>query len=262
MLARSVAFFDPSSARQTATRRAPLPWTQEETAMTMLSTFLTWLIATAIAFAAAQEPPAKPQRFDYLVRADFFAAIAGDDARLQKVIDVCERTLAENPRHPEATVWHGAAVIARAAQAFQKGDAATGQQLFARGVKEMTDGVALAPDNPGVLIPRGAVLFEATRGLPPEAARPLVQSAVANYERALEVQTPIFATLGDHAKGELLFGLAEGYSRLGDTEKARRYFERLIADAPTSGQIAKARVWIETGAIPKTSGAQCVGCHK
>jgi TolA-binding protein len=85
---------------------------------------------------------------------------------------------------------------------------------------------------------------------------------VANYEHALEIQTATFASLGDHAKGELLFGLAEGSSRLGDTEKTRRYFERLIADAPTSGQAPKARAWIDTGSIPKSNGAQCVGCHK
>jgi tetratricopeptide (TPR) repeat protein len=230
--------------------------------MALISTVLTWLVAAAVAFATAQDPPARPQRFDYLVRADFFAAIAGDQARLQKVVDVCERTLADNPRHPEATVWHGAAAIARASQAFRKGDAALGRRLFEQGVKEMTDGVALAPDNPGALIPRGAVLFEATRGLPPEAARPLLQSAVANYERALEVQGSTFPMLGDHAKGELLFGLAEGYSRLGDTDKARTYFERLIADAPTSGQTPKARAWLDTGTIPKSTGVSCVGCHK
>jgi len=228
----------------------------------MISTFLTWLITAAFAFASAQNAPQKPERFDYLVRADFFAAAAGDEARLQRVVEVCESALAQNPHHPEAMVWHGATEILRAAQAFQKGDTAAGRQLFDRGVKEMAEAVALAPDNPGVLIHRGAVLFEATRGLPPEAARPLLQSAVANYEHALEIQTATFASLGDHAKGELLFGLAEGSSRLGDTEKTRRYFERLIADAPTSGQAPKARAWIDTGSIPKSNGAQCVGCHK
>jgi tetratricopeptide (TPR) repeat protein len=235
----------------------------EETAMTFISTLVAWLISAAMAVSAAQEPAAKPQRFDYLVRADFFAGAAGDQARLQKVIDLCERALADNPQHPEAMVWHGAASIVRAAQAFQNGDAAAGRPLFDRGVKEMTDAVALAPDNPGVLIPRGAVLFEATRSMPPEIARPLVQSAVANYERALEIQAPTFAALGDHAKGELLFGLADGWARVGDAQKARQYFERLIADAPSSGQAPRAKEWIATGVVPKAGGAaNCVGCHK
>ena len=59
-----------------------------------------------------------------------------------------------------------------------------------------------------------------------------------------------------------LFGLAEGWSRAGDADKARRYFDRLIAEAPASGQTAKAREWMATGIVPKASGATCVGCHK
>jgi tetratricopeptide (TPR) repeat protein len=230
--------------------------------MTLITIVLTWLISAAVALTGAQNATPQPQRFDYLVRADFFAGAAGDEARLQKVVELCDAALAQNPQHPEALVWHGATLIVRAAQAFQHGDRAAGSALFDRGVKEMTDAVALAPTNPGVLIPRGAVLFEATRSMPPEMARPLVQSALANYERALAVQGPMFGTLGDHAKGELLFGLAEGWARVGDKEKARQYFERLIADAPTSGQAPKAREWIATGVVPKANGASCVGCHK
>jgi tetratricopeptide (TPR) repeat protein len=231
--------------------------------MTMISALLTWAIAAAVAFAAAQEAPAKPQRFDYLVRGDFFAGMAGDEARLSRAMETCERAIEHNPNHAEAHVWHGAGQLVRARQAFQKGDMAAGGPLFDRGLQEMTDAVALAPDNPGVLIPRGAVLLEATRTMPAAMATPLLRSAVQNYEHALEVQAPVFAAFGDHAKGELLFGLAEGWSRLGDADKARQYFARLLAEAPTSGQAPKARAWMDTGAIPRSAnGAQCVGCHK
>jgi tetratricopeptide (TPR) repeat protein len=97
--------------------------------------------------------------------------------------------------------------------------------------------------------------------MPEPVARPLDASAVANYERVLEVQKN-FQSLGDHPKGELLFGLAEGYSRLGDPAAARRYFERLIADAPQSGQAPRARTWLDTGKLPAAGGLGCVGCHK
>jgi tetratricopeptide (TPR) repeat protein len=190
------------------------------------------------------------------------AGVAGDEARLNKAIELCERALEQNPAHAEALVWHGASLLVRASRAFQNGDMATGGPLVARGLKEMTDAVTMAPDNPGVLIPRAAVLLEATKGMPPDMARPMLESAVQNYERVLEIQAPTFNTRGDHAKGELLFGLAEGWSRLGDTDKARKYFERLIADAPTSGQTPKAREWMATGVVPKSNGASCVGCHK
>ena len=70
---------------------------------------------------AAGQNPSPVQRFDYLVRADFFAGVAGDETRLGKAIDRCERILEVNPKHPEALVWHGAALMVRAGQAFQKG---------------------------------------------------------------------------------------------------------------------------------------------
>ncbi len=159
-------------------------------------------------------------------------------------------------------VWHGAILFAEAGRSFQKGDVAAGGELLQRGIKEMSDAVVLAPANPGVLIPRAAVLIEGTKGMPPEMARPLLESAVANYERALEVQAPQWAALGDHGKGELLFGLAEASARLGRQDKARGYFERLIAEAPGSGQTPRAKEWMATGTIPKGNGAGCVGCHK
>jgi tetratricopeptide (TPR) repeat protein len=230
--------------------------------MTLINALVGWMLSVAVASMQIAAAQAAPQRFDYLVRADFFAGIGGDTARLDKAIALCERTLADNPKHAEAMVWHGAGVLVRAGQAFQKGDMATGGPLFERGLKEMNDAIALAPDNPGVLIPRAATLFEATRGMRPEMARPLLESAIDNYEHVLEIQKPYFSTLGDHAKGELLFGLAEGSARLGRQEKAHAYFERLISEAPTSGQTAKAKEWLATGIIPKPNGASCVGCHK
>jgi hypothetical protein len=89
-----------------------------------------------------------------------------------------------------------------------------------------------------------------------------VDAAIGDYGRVLALQAPYFRALGDHPRGELLFGLAEGYSRLGQGEKARMYIERLITDAPASGQAPNARVWPESGALPKSQGLGCVGCHR
>lgn len=98
--------------------------------------------------------------------------------------------------------------------------------------------------------------------MPPPLAKPLLASAVAGYERVLMLQGTQFGALGDHPKGELLFGLAEGYARLGNQLKAREYFERLVGDAPGSGQAPRARQWLDTGRLPPLNGMTCVGCHK
>lgn len=224
-----------------------------------------WLSICAVLTAALfyfLPVPAQAQRFDLIVRNDFFAGFGGDVARLQKGMDACERVLAENPKHAEALVWHGSGLTFKAGIAFQTGDMKTGGELWARGMKEMDDAVEIAPNNVGVLIPRGALLLQATQNMPPQMARPLILKALGDYEKVLSIQEPIFATLGDHPKGELLFGLAEGYSRLDQPEKARLYFDRLMKDAPGSGQAPKATQWLTDGTLPKGAGLTCVGCHK
>jgi tetratricopeptide (TPR) repeat protein len=228
-------------------------------------TVITWIISlvlTAVIGAAAQVAP--PTRFDMVVRSDFFAGFGGDQARLARGMEACERELAVNPRHAEALVWHGSGLAFRGGMAFQGGDAQTGMELWSRGLTEMDQAVALEPDNVAVRIPRGAMLLQATRNMPPAMAKPLIEKALADYEATLSLQTAsgVFATLGSHPKGELLFGLADGYARVGDPDKARAYFERLISDAPDSGQTPKAREWMASGTLPTARGLTCVGCHK
>lgn len=207
-------------------------------------------------------PPRTAARFDYLVRGDFFAGMAGDTVRFKKAMDTCERALAENPKNAEAMVWHGAGVFFTAGQAFQMGDMTKGMELYGLGLKEMAAAVTLEPENVGVLIPRAATLLQAAANMPPDPARPLLETAVGDYEKVLALQKPYFATLSDHARGELLFGLAEGCARLGQSDRARAYFERLLADAPTSGEAPRAREWMATGTLQKTGGLGCTGCHK
>lgn len=225
-----------------------------------MTSILTFILALFVATPPVQRPVT--ERFDVLVRADFFAGFTGDSARLQKGMEACERMLADNPTHPEALVWHGSGLAFQAGVAFQKGDLQTGGELWGRGMKEMDAAVELAPESVGVLIPHGAMLLQATRNMPPEMGRPLLERGVGDYEKVLALQSAYFHTLGDHPKGELLFGLAEGHSRLGNIDKSRLYFERLIKDAPSSGQTPKAKEFLATGVLPKGQGLGCVGCHK
>ncbi len=225
-----------------------------------------WLINLLLALAIALAPdqaPAAADTWDYtVVRADMFAGLAGDTARFAKAMEACERTLARDAKHSEALVWHGSGLFFQAGQAFQRGDMANGGPLWERGLAEMDEAVSLAPDSLAVVIPRGAVLLQAARSVPPAMAEPLLQTGVRDFEHVLDLQKSYFHTLGDHPKGELLFGLADGYARLGDKVKARAYFERLIAEAPASGQAPRGRAWIETGAVPPAPGLGCFGCHK
>jgi hypothetical protein len=123
----------------------------------------------------------------------------------------------------------------------------------------MNQAVALAPDSVGVRIPRGAILLEATRQMSPSQAEPLLRLAVGDYEHVLELQAKIFPSLGGHARGELLFGLADGHARLGDGQKAREYFRRMTEEATPSPRREYAAAWLAGAAPPRVPA--CGPCH-
>jgi tetratricopeptide (TPR) repeat protein len=231
-----------------------------------------WTLTVAAAFYVSTLALAAPQqatpgmakppsaRFDMEVRADFFAGFSGDQERFKRAMARCEEVLAAEPNHAEAMVWHGSGVLWMAGAAFQKGDFQQGIDLWAKGLEEMNRAVTRAPDDVAVRIPRGATLFESSRHVADTNQREaLLRVAVSDYEHVLSLQKTYFAKLSDHAKGELLFGLADGWARLGDKEKAAQYFKQLTSDAARSGRVTYAKAWL-AGDPPKDPG-RCVGCH-
>jgi tetratricopeptide (TPR) repeat protein len=218
--------------------------------------------AATLATAATQDKQAREQeRFDYLVRADFFAGAGGDQASLDRAMKLCEDTLAKNPKHGEAMVWHGSGLMVLSGQAYRKGDFQKGMELWNRGLKEMEEAARLEPDNVGVLIPRGATLLAASQfARPAEQATAMLEKGLNDYERVLSLQSSYFDRLSGHGRGELLFGLAEGWQRLGNKEKARGYFERVVKEAQGSGRQKQAAAFLETGTLPANSQS-CTGCH-
>lgn len=200
-------------------------------------------------------------RFDLRVRNDFFAGFAGDAAALERGMKVCEDLLAGDPKNAEALVWHGAGVLYEAGQAFRDNDQQKGGELWQRGLKEMDNAAELAPDDLGVRIPRGAVLLTASRYLPnAEMARPLVEKGVADFEKAYDLQAPRLADLGTHPRGELLIGLADGYSRLGNQERAYVWFERIQKEMKGTPYEKSATQWFASKSLAPAQ-AGCLGCH-
>jgi tetratricopeptide (TPR) repeat protein len=200
-------------------------------------------------------------RFDFKVRNYFFAGLAGDEASLQKGMTICEGILAANPKEPEALVWHGTGLVAESREAFQKGDQQNGATLWQRGLDEMDQAEALAPEDLGVRIVRGAVLLIASQYLPdPEIARPLIVKGLSDYEKAYSVQGPDLKHLGMHKSGELMIGIADAYARLGQPDKAQQWFERIQTDLPGTPYAASAATWLETKTLaPQKAG--CLTCH-
>ena len=215
------------------------------------------LLAIALVFS----PAIHAAHFDDKVRADFFAGFAGDKDAMERAMQVSGKAIADDPKDSaEAMAWHGGGLMVLSGQKFQQGDFAAGGELWARAVAEMDKAGTLEPDNPGVLIPRAAVWFAASRQVPPERGRPLVEKAVADYEHVYEMQKTYFDTLDVHMRSELLFGLADGYKRNGNQDKAKFYFERLAAIGSASGHFDQAKQFLN-GENYAIVGIGCVGCH-
>jgi tetratricopeptide (TPR) repeat protein len=209
-------------------------------------------VVAAIALAA--------DRFDYVVRNDFFLGFAGNEEALDRAMNLTETTLAENPKHAEALVWHGAGLLFRSGKLFQKQDFPNAMPMYQRALKELDTAVELAPDNIGVRIPRGAALMVAARSTPdPTRARPLFERAASDFQHAYDLQSSRFDKLGDHSKSELLMGLADTYYRLGDETRASLYFEKLLAMGKASPHEPEAKEWLATKKL--SNPVRCMGCH-
>jgi tetratricopeptide (TPR) repeat protein len=203
---------------------------------------------------------ASQDRFDMQVRNYFFAGLAGDAASLQKGMKFCEDILANDPKQPEALVWHGMGLVGQSREAFKKGDQQNGASLWQRGLDEMDQATAIAPNALGVRIVRGAVLLIASQYVSSEAAHPLIEKGLSDYEKAYSVQGPDLSHLGTHKSGELMIGIADAYARLGQPDKAQQWFERIQKDLPNTPYATSAAVWLETKALtPRQAG--CLGCH-
>jgi hypothetical protein len=199
-------------------------------------------------------------RFDFKVRNYFFAGLAGDAASLQKGMKICEDILANDPKQPEALVWHGTGLVTQSRQAFEKGDQHNGEALWQRGLDEMDQAEAMAPNDLGVRIVRGAVLLVASQYLPGELAHPLIEKGLSDYEKAYSVQGPDLGHLGTHKSGELMIGMADAYARLGQPEKAQQWFERIQKDLTGTPYAKSATTWLETKTLtPRQAG--CLSCH-
>jgi hypothetical protein len=89
----------------------------------------------------------------------------------------------------------------------------------------------------------------------------LLEKGVGDYEKVLELQKAYFDKLSNHSRGELLYGLAEGSVRLGNTDKARAYFLRIVNECKGSIREKQANAWLEKGVLPATDAMSCSGCH-
>jgi tetratricopeptide (TPR) repeat protein len=209
----------------------------------------------------AQEP-LTPSPFLYAVRSDFFLGLGrGDMVRLERGMKFCETTLAAEPNHAEALVWHGAGLAYLAGVAMNAKDMIKARDLVEQAIKEMDRAVALAPNYMFVVVPRASALSAVANRWPDRArAQTMLQEAAAGFEMAYAVERPVFDRLSVHRRGEMLAGLAETYWRLGDKDKSREYLQLITRELPDTPYQSRAQAWLEEGS--SAGRLSCLTCHK
>ncbi|MBL8212952.1 MAG: hypothetical protein JNK87_19710 [Bryobacterales bacterium] len=216
-------------------------------------------LAFALGFGTALVEAA--ERFDHKVRNDFFAGFAGDREALLRGMKAAGEAIEADPNHAEALVWHGSGLYFQAGMAFQQGDSAKGMQLYGQAMAQMDKAVQLAPDSIGVRIPRGAGLLAGTAFQPmDDRVRSEVKRAVDDYQHTFDMQKDRLDKLSEHSLGQLLLGLGDAYSRLGDKENAKVYFAMLEAKLPGTEYDKRAKAWKANGKLT-TAEQRCFGCH-
>jgi hypothetical protein len=200
------------------------------------------------------------------IRADMMAILKGDTESFERGMQGLEALMAKNPADAELKVLHGTGIFARSGKAFEKGDIQTAITLWRSSLDEMSQAVEMAPENVFVRARRGVILISASRSITmPEAMqKPLTQTAVDDFEKVLAIREKdqTLAGRSPHQRGELLTGLADGWNRLGNPEKARTYFERVTRELKGTVYEQKARAWLEGKPEAKTADYfACSGCH-
>lgn len=220
------------------------------------------LAALAATFLVTAAVPAQQTgRFDERVRDFFFSGFAGDPASLRRGMAIVEDVLRADPNHAQALVWQASGWLFRSGQAFGQGDSGKGMALFDKSVGQFSRAVSLAPDDVGVLIPRASSFLQTAGFVAHAPTRSmLLETALGDFLKVLELQKPYFRLLSTHSRGELLGAIADALWQLEERDRAQVFLRRTIAELPGSSYALMAQRQLDR---PDTAvRLTCLGCHK
>ena len=217
------------------------------------------LAATLLSVPAI--PAQQVDRFDERIRDLFFSGFASNLDALQEGMAIVEDALETDPDHPQALVWQAAGWLYQSGQEFQQGDSGSGMILFGKSLAQFSRAVSLAPNDVGVLIPRASSFLETARFVTHVPTRGmLLETALSDYLKVLELQKPYFGFLSRHSRGELLGGISDALWQMERHDPARVYLQRMISELPGSAYALMARRQLDR---PDTAvRLTCLGCHK
>lgn len=229
----------------------------------MKRVLLAALFASALIFPAAKaeaqfvwprpeytQPEAGVYELDPFIdqyRRRFFAVFRGDFATFEAAFREIQAMVDEDPDDPRALVWLGNGQTVRAGLLHFQGREREARLLFTASNRNLDRAVTLAPDDPNIYMMRAATLYVQGQYLPEGYADR------ATWERLRDDCLRFIEFIGEdrlmrvsiHMRGETFASLGHAYQQLGEYEKARTAFARLLEIVPGTTYIERAQERID-----------------
>ncbi|MGV3614468.1 MAG: tetratricopeptide repeat protein [Fimbriimonas sp.] len=180
-------------------------------------------------------------------RRKFFGVFRGDVATFEKAYAEIEAMLRKNPKDARALVWLGNGQTVKGGVLLMKGQRDASLALLAKSRMTLDRAVALRPNDPNIYMMRAATLYIqgqywAPKDIPRETWERLRDDCL-RFDKYIGPAKWPRASI--HLRGETFGELGIAYKRLGEKEKAREAFERVIALCPGTDYETRARKEIE-----------------
>jgi hypothetical protein len=219
--------------------------------------------ALSLAALLCAEPKPEGLTVSTWVREDIFKGLmVNDSAGLDVGMDKLEAILAKNPRSGDALAWRAGGLVYRAVRAFEGGDRAQFDALYARAKADFAKAreVGTPQEMGAVLAVHGGVFAVLADRVPVELRNDAWTRVRDNYGDLRTFQKAFFDKMPVHFRGEVLSGLAQAEQRLTGTSGSA--LAELLKTMPDTVYATRAAKWQEKPEIAARTSITCLGCHE
>ena len=215
--------------------------------------------------AQSADPPLSDTRLTVhtLLREDLFAGFLDNNmTRLSRAKRNIETLLRERPSEKaNLLAWKASADMYRAVLAHESSKVDEFQRYFQAAWEGFAEAARLASGNEGVAAITGGTLVLFADRLPADQRAGAWSQVYDAYSALWKEQGPAIEKLPVHFRGEVLAGLAQSAQRLGRTEEATQYVDRILALLPGTPYEPAAKEWKADPASAARTSLTCKTCH-
>jgi hypothetical protein len=215
--------------------------------------------------AQSADPPLSDTRLTVhtLLREDLFAGFLDDNmTRLSRAERNIDTLLRERPSEKASLLaWKASADVYRAVLAHESSRVDGFQRYWQAAQEGFAEAARLESGNQGVAAITGGTLVLFADRVPSDRQAGAWSQAYDAYSALWQEQGAAIEKLPVHLRGEVLAGLAQSAHRLGRTEEATQYVDRILALLPGTPYEPAAREWKADPASAARTSLTCKTCH-